>query len=151
MTTSSNIMLTKTTSTYNITIENTNINGFLLVFANYYYIFSPTLACSINNVNIACAPTDNHTLFLSYVSPQTNNLIVTVSNIVNFIQPSDWTFKSVQTYVSNGLNTYSDVDLYYNDGQSLTPFQSSVMAMRVILPYNYVHSSPVTFQAIIDT
>lgn len=145
-------MLAKTTLTYNITIENTNnINGFLLVFANYHYIFSPTLACSINNEKIACTPTNNHTLFMPYASPQANNLIVTVSNIVNFIQPSDWTFKSVQTYATNGVNTYSDVDLYYNDGQSLTPFQSSAMNMRVILPFNYVHSSPVTFQAIIDS
>jgi hypothetical protein len=152
MKSSTNVMLAKANLTYNITIENTNnINGFLLVFNNYHYIFSPTLACSINTVQIACTSVNNQTLFMPYTSREVNTLIVTVSNIVNFIQPSDWTFKSVQTYLNKGVTDYSDVDLYYNDGQSLPPFQSSAMAMRIILPFNYVQSSPVAFQAIIDS
>lgn len=151
MLSSSSVMLSSTKLTYNITIENlNNINGFLLMFSSYYYIFSPTLTCSINFVQIACTPIDNQTIFMPFSNSTTNNLIVTVSNIVNFILPSNWTFKSVQTYQANGVTTYSDVDLYYNDGTALPSLQSSPMVMRIILPFNYVQSST-TFQAIIDS
>ena len=144
-------MLAPTTLTYNLTIENTNnIDGFLLSFNTYYYIFAPTLACAINAAPVACAALDSQTLFMPYPAPATSNLIVTVDNLLNFIQPSNWTFKSVQTRLTDGITTYSDVDLYYNDGTGLKALQPSPIAMRVILPYNHVQPSA-TFQVIIDT
>lgn len=57
----------------------------------------------------------------------------------------------MQTHLNNGATTFSDVDLYYNDGTALTALQASTMKMRVILPFNHVQSSPVTFTTIIDS
>jgi hypothetical protein len=88
---------------------------------------------------------------MPYVNASNYNLIVKISNIFNFIKPTNWTMKSVQSHVINGATTYSDVDLYYNDGTALTSLQSSTMIMRIILPNNYVQSSPVKFLAIIDS
>lgn len=152
MLSSSSVMLASTSLTYNITIENTNnIDGFLLKFNNYHYIFSPTLTCYINTVKISCNSIESQTIFLAFPNPTTNQLIVTIQNLVNFIQPSSWTLKSVQTSVTNSVTSYSDVDLYFNDGATLAPFLPSSLAMRIILPFNYVQSGPVTFQAIIDS
>jgi hypothetical protein len=123
----------------------------MLQFASYYYIFSPNIACSINSAPIACVPIDNQSLYLPYSNPTTNKLLITVTNIYNYIKPSNWTLKSVQTHVNNGLTSYSDVDLYYNDGTNLKGLQASKMNIRVILPFNYVQSTPVTFSAIIDS
>jgi hypothetical protein len=149
---SSSVRLASTKLTYNISIENTNnINGFLLIFSNYYYIFSPTLGCAVGSTSVACSPLDSLTIFIPYANATTSTLIVTVSGLVNFIQPSSWTLKSVQTIISNGATSYSDVDLYYNDGTGMSQLQPSAMAMRIILPFNYVQSSPVSFQAIIDS
>lgn len=69
----------------------------------------------------------------------------------NFIKPAAWSFKSVRSSLISGVNTYSDVDLYYNNGESLTALQSSSIKFRVILPNNYVQSTPVEFLAVIDT
>jgi len=152
MLSSSSVMLASTSLTYNITIENTNnIDGFLLRFNNYHYIFSPTLTCNINAVKINCNSVDSHTIFLAFPNPTTNQLIVTIQNLVNFIQPSSWALKSVQTSVTNSVTSYSDVDLYFDDGATLAPFLPSSLAIRIILPLNYVQSGPVTFQAIIDS
>lgn len=43
------------------------------------------------------------------------------------------------------------MDLYYNNGETLTALQPSSIAFRVILPNNYVQSTPVEFLAVIDT
>lgn len=151
MLSSSSVMLASTSLTYNITIENTNnINGFFLIFNSYYYIFSPSIACAVNALPVSCAPIDNQTLFIPYANPESSNLLLTVRNIVNFIKPTNWTLKSVNTYQSNGATLYSDVDLYYNDGTALPTLQSAALALRVIMPYNYVQASS-TFQLIIDS
>ena len=50
----------------------------------------------------------------------------------------------------NGVNTYSDVDLY-NNGEALTALQPSSIKFRVILLNNYVQTTPVEFLAVIDT
>lgn len=105
----------------------------------------------INGSSIPCNPVDNQTLFLPYANSTSNNLLVTVSSILNYVKPTNWTMKSVQTHLNNGVTTFSDVDLYYNDGTALTALLPSTMKMRVILPFNYVQSSPVTFNTIIDS
>lgn len=58
--------------------------------------------------------------------------------------------KSVQTQTNYNITTYSDVDLYYNDGAGLGALQPSAMNIRVIIPKNYVQSSTTTFLVIID-
>jgi len=58
---------------------------------------------------------------------------------------------SVKTQLKNGITTYSDVDLYYNDGTNLATLKINQLPIRVILPFNYVQSTPVTFSIIIDS
>lgn len=93
----------------------------------------------------------NHSIFIAYPNPSQNNLIVNVFEAYNFIKPAAWSFKSVRSSLVNGANTYSDVDLYYNNGETLTALQPSSIKFRVILPNNYVQSSPVEFLVVIDT
>ena len=93
----------------------------------------------------------NHSLFVAYPNPSQNNLLVNVLLAYNFIKPSAWSFKSVRSSPINGVNTYSDVDLYYNNGETLTALQPSSIKFRVILPNNYVQATPVEFLAVIDT
>ena len=126
MLSSSSVMLASTSLTYNITIENTNnIDGFLLTFNSYHYIFSPNIACLINTVKISCNSINSQTIFLAYPNSTTNQLIVTINNLLNFIQPSSWTFKSAQTSMTNSVTSYSDVDFYFNDGTNLASFLPS--------------------------
>lgn len=93
----------------------------------------------------------NHSIFIAYPNPSQNNLLVNVNSAYNFIKPASWSFKSVRSSMVNGTNTFSDVDLYYNNGETLTALQPSSIKFRVILPNNYVQTAPVEFLAVIDT
>lgn len=146
----STVILSSTTLTYNITIENTNINGFIISYGPYYYILSSGVTCTINSLSVQCINLSNSSVYLPYSSPSQNTLTVVLGNVVNYIHPTNFTITSVQTQINNGSTTYSDVDFYYNDGNLLTSLQSATLPFRVILPFNYVQPNKVTFTIILD-
>jgi len=82
-------LLSTTTLTYAITIENSlNINGFLLKFDASSYLIPNNLNCMINNVTVKCSSPQNSQIFLPVTSPVANDLTLVIGNIFNYIKTS---------------------------------------------------------------
>lgn len=147
------LLASRTTLTYNFTIENTqNIGGFILTYSNYSYYLSSSISCSLNSVSTNCYSISNTSLFVSSPSNFSNsNVIIQVNNIVNFVQQRNWTLRSVQAQVVNNSTIYSDIDVYSSNNSGLTALSSSSIGIRIILPNNYVQSNPATLLVLIDT
>lgn len=59
------------------------------------------------------------------------------------MQPNSTTFRTVTISSLNNYNVYSNVDYYYDDGTTQLLFTPAQLALRIILPNNYVQSQPV--------
>jgi hypothetical protein len=145
-------MLSQTTLSYNITLEdNQNINGIVFDFASYYFIIPSNISCSINNINLPCSSLSNNSLviFVSTILPK--NILIEINNIINYISVGNWTVTSVQITSQNSALDYSNVDLYSSNGLNLHPFVTSPLYARLIIPKNYAQPTPMSFIIIIDS
>ena len=70
-----------------------------------------------------------------------SNVVVVLTGVLNYIEAAPYTIKSVTVSQQNGVDVYSDVDLYYSNANTPT-LSASTLSIRAIIPYNYVSSSP---------
>lgn len=149
-TSSNQILLSTTTLSYDITVENTqNIDGFIFEYADYYYILSENVKATINGVAVNSQLLSSARIFLP-VKTISQKLTITLSNVINYIKSAKWSIRSVKTSTKNNIVTYSDVDLYYSDGTGLTAMGPSTLPLRIILPNNYVQATPASVLLLLD-
>lgn len=99
-----------------------------------------------------CSPISANQLYVQSSSiPSPQQLIISVSNIINYIRPTSWMLTSVQAQTVNGITKYSNVDLYSSNGVGITTITPLQLSYRIILPNNYVQSSSTTLTVLIDS
>jgi hypothetical protein len=101
---------------------------------------------------MACSSLSANQLFVqAATTPSSQQLTLSISNILNYVRPTNWAIMSVKTQNINGIIKYSNVDLYNSKTVGLSPITPLQLAYRIILPNNYVQSTPTTLTLIIDS
>jgi len=110
---------------------------------------SSAIKCKINGISNNCKVEDSNTIFFPIAVALTSNSIeMEISNVINYVRPSSWSIRSVQTITPE---TYSDVDVYNSTTAGVGSMGANDLSSRVLFPHHSAQTDPVSFKVLIDS
>lgn len=124
-------------------------DGMVFDFGSTMYIIGAQVSCSIGGKNSPCYTIGNGSLFVSLSGFQNQKLSVAISGVYNFIFLNALQIRTVALIsgttssgkVSSSSASYSDVDLFYSAGLSISAFSVADLPFRAIVPNNYMQGT----------